>query len=171
PEALLRPPQEGVALGVAPVLPLDVPAVGPLGAELVDLHGVVDDKIGGEPRIYLLRVPARGRHGAAQRCEVHDRRDAGEVLHEDPGGNEGDPGPWGTRGPAGEGGDVVGGDIPGAAAPHQVLEKDLDGVRQRCEIDAYLVRHQAQAVDGDGSVGELQVNLSGGVHAPIMGTA
>jgi hypothetical protein len=44
-------------------------------------------------------------------------------------------------------------------------------VRQQGEVDARLIRHLGQAVDGDGSFGELQRGSAGRVHAPIMGTA
>jgi len=79
-ERLLGPPQQGVSLSVSLVLPLDVQAVGVGGAEVVDLHRVVDDEVGGDDRIDLLCVAAHRPNAVPHRCEVHHGRDAGKVL-------------------------------------------------------------------------------------------
>ena len=123
-ERLLRPAQERVALGVALVLPLDVGGVGTLRAEQVDLHRVVDDQVGGDERVDLGRVAAVASHRRAHRRQVDDRRNAGEVLHQDAGGHERDV--LRRGGPGGERGDVVVGDVARAGAPQQVLEQDLE---------------------------------------------
>ncbi len=62
---------------------------GEFRAELVDLHGVVDDEIDRNLRIDLGRVAAHARHLVAQRRQIHHRGHAGEVLHDHAGWFEG----------------------------------------------------------------------------------
>jgi hypothetical protein len=51
---------------------------------------VVDDQVGRDERVELLRVPAAPGHRVPQGGEVDDRGHAGEVLHQHPGGGEAD---------------------------------------------------------------------------------
>jgi hypothetical protein len=88
-EGGLAPLQEGVALAVALELQQRVGVIG-VGAELVHLHGVVDDQLGRLQRIDLFRIAAQGLHGVAHGGEIDDGGHAGEVLHEDAGGHVGD---------------------------------------------------------------------------------
>ncbi len=136
-EGLLRPAQERVALAVALVLALDVDEERGVGAELVDLHGVVDDEVGRHERVDARRVAAHLGHRVAHGGEVDDARHAGEVLEDHPGRHERQLGLGRLRGiPVRERADVVGAHqvgLRGGAAQH-VLEQDLDGVRQVVEV-------------------------------------
>ena len=89
-ERLLAPFQELVALLVALIFELDIAVEGHRRAELVDDDGVVDDEVDRHQRIDLLRVAAERCHGVAHRGEVDDRRNAGEILHQDAGRPVGD---------------------------------------------------------------------------------
>ncbi len=81
-ESVRAPFEEFVALAVARIFKLDVLAERPGVAELVDHHAVVDHQIDRDQRIDLLRIAAELRHRVAHRCQVDDRRHAGEVLHQ-----------------------------------------------------------------------------------------
>ena len=130
-ERLLRPAEEGVALAVALVLAVDVDAEGVGHAEGVDLDRVVDDEVDGEQGVHALRVDAASMRLGAQRGEVGDDGDAGEVLEEDAGGQEGKLSRRERAGrPGGEGADVVLGDDCAVEAAEEVLEEDADGERQ-----------------------------------------
>ena len=89
-ERLLAPAEERVALVVALELELAFCPNACDVRELVDLHRVVDDEVGGRERVDLLGVAAQRRDRLAHRGEVDDRRDAGEVLQEDARGLERD---------------------------------------------------------------------------------
>ncbi len=80
-EGVLAPAQELVALTVALEFTRGVDRERIGGAEGVDLNRVVDDELGWDERLDLRRVAAERGHRVAHRREVHDRRDAGEVLH------------------------------------------------------------------------------------------
>ena len=73
-ERLLRPAQERVALAVALVLALDVDEERRVRAELVDLHRVVDDEVGGDERVDPRRVAADLGDRVAHGGEVDDAR-------------------------------------------------------------------------------------------------
>jgi hypothetical protein len=89
-EAVLPPAQERVALLVALELALGVDPERVAGAEGVDLHGVVDDQLGGHERVdrrgVALVVGDRVAHGG----EVDHGGHAREVLHHHARGGEGD---------------------------------------------------------------------------------
>jgi len=78
-ERLLSPFERTVSLAVALVLQFDVLLVGVRGAEVVDLHAVVDHEVtryiwfddGGILAFSVGRRP--------ERCEVDDRGDTGEI--------------------------------------------------------------------------------------------
>ena len=89
-EGRLGPAQELVALAVAVVLARDVEGERARRPELVDLDRVVDDEVGRDERVDLGRVVAEVAHRVAHDRQVDDRRDAGEVLEEDPRGHERD---------------------------------------------------------------------------------
>ena len=139
-EGALRPPKQGVALAVSPVLMLDVALVGRTRAEGVDLHGVVDHEVDRHLRIDTRGVAAAPRDGGAQRRQVDDGGDAGQVLHDHAGRHERELRALGGGRPVGERPDVGIGHMLGPGAAHEVLEKDADGVRQprriRDRIDA-----------------------------------
>ena len=130
-ERLLAPAQEAEPLAVALELDLHVPGerVGP--AEHVGHHGVVDDQLGGDERVDLRRVAAQGLHGLAHGGQVDDGRDAGQVLQDHPGRGELDLGVGLLAGiPLRERADVVGGDVGAVLVAEQVLQQDLQAVRE-----------------------------------------
>ena len=99
--------------------------------EVIDLDRVVDDQLDGLERIDLSRVAAEPDDAVAHRGEVDDRRNAGEVLEQDPGRHERDLLRRLARDvPPGERLDVVGVDEPAVLPPEQVLQQDLQRVRQ-----------------------------------------
>ena len=129
-EGALSPAQELVALLVALVLEVDVALEGVGAAEHVDDHRVVDDQLGGRERVHLRRVAAELGDGLAHRGEVDDAGDAGEVLHDHPGGGELDLGVrLGGRVPAGQRADVVRGDVRTVLGAQQVLQQHLEAER------------------------------------------
>ena len=89
-EGGLAPAQERVALAVALELELGVALERePLG-EHVHLDRVVDHELDRHERVDPGRVAAEVLHRVAHRGQVHDRRHAGEVLHQHARGREGD---------------------------------------------------------------------------------
>ena len=127
----LTPPQKRVALAVALELELGVAPKREALAEHVDLDRVVDDQLDRDERVDLRGVAAELRDRVAHRGEVDDRRDVGEVLHEHAARGERDlRRRLGRRIPSGERLDVAGRDLLAALGPQQVLEQDLQRVRQ-----------------------------------------
>ncbi len=127
----LAPAQELVALPVALVLQLDVAGERVLAAEQVGDHRVVDHQLGRGERVHLGRVATQVPYGLAHGGQVDHARHAGEVLHQHPGRGELDlHAGVGGRVPAAERADVVGGDVRAVLGPQQVLQQDLQGVRQ-----------------------------------------
>jgi hypothetical protein len=133
-ERLLRPSQQRVPFPVAPVLPLDVRLVRLRGAEQVDLHRVIDDQIHVHQRGDPGRVAAGALHRRSHRGQVDDRGHAREVLHQHPRGHEGKVGARRLPRPGRERPNVILGDVAGAGAAEQVLEQDLDGMREPVEL-------------------------------------
>ncbi len=110
-EGVLAPAEEGVPLAIALELQLSVDGEGPRRPGLVDLDGVVDDQLDRLERVDLPRITAQPLHRVAHGGQVHDCRNAGEVLQQDPAGPEGDLGlGLGLGVPRGQGFDVVGRD-------------------------------------------------------------
>ena len=148
-EGGLGPPQELVPLAVALVLALDVEGEGAGRPVMIDLDGVVDHQVGGHERVDPGRVAA----------EFHDRRNAGEVLHDDPGGHERDldgrcaRGGRGARLPSCESDDVGLSDDPAAGVPENVLEQDLDRdwqtaqIRGQCGLRTAALRQSGESVE------------------------
>ncbi len=134
-EGGLGPAQQLVALAVALVLALDVEGESIGGAVAIDLDRVVDDQVGGHERVDAGRVAAQLGHGVAHGRQVHHRRDAGEVLEDDPGRHERDLHLGGAgsgsraRPPGRQGGHVGLPHDPAAGVAEHVLEQDLDGHR------------------------------------------
>src|SRR5688572_21444787 len=89
-EGELAPAEEFVSLAVAGEFQLDVEVERGVGAEVVDLHRVVDHQVDRHERVDLFRVAAESLHGGSHGGEVDDAGDAGEVLQDDAGGFEGD---------------------------------------------------------------------------------
>ena len=138
-EGGLAPAQERVALPVSLVVSLGVHLEGALVAERVDLHRVVDDQIDVDLRVDRRGVPAQLLHRVAHRRQVDHGRDSGEVLHQHPGGLEGDlDGGIRLRVPAGDRLDVVSAVGGPVLQPQGILEQDLERVRQPRGVELLL---------------------------------
>ena len=143
-EGLLAPAQEGVALAVALVVALLVDREGLLVAEGVDLDRVVDDQVDVDQRVDRRRVAAEVLHRVAHRGEVDHGGHAGEVLHQHPGGLEGDlDRGLGLRVPGGDRLDVVRGDRLAVLEAQRVLEQHLERVGQAGDVELRLQRVEA----------------------------
>jgi len=125
----LPPAEERVALLVALEFPLDVGRKRAFLPEHVNHHRMVDHQIDRRERVDLAGVPAEGRHRVAHRGEVDDRGHAGEVLHQHPRRTKHDL-PRGSGRPRRQRLHIVGADGAAVLAAQQVLEQDLQGVRQ-----------------------------------------
>ena len=135
-ESGLRPAQQLIALAVAVVLALDIEGERAGRPELVDLDRVIDDEVGRDERIDLGRVAAEVGHRITHDRQVDDRRDAGEVLEEDPGRHERDLRLGRRAGaPRQERLHVLRPDHAAARVAQQVLEQDLDRDREAGEVD------------------------------------
>ena len=141
----LGPAQELVALAVAFVLALDVERERPGRPEPIDLDRVVDDEVGRHERVDRRRIAAEVGHRVAHDREVHDRRDAREVLQDDPRRHERDLGLGRLARAARRSGSSTSASRDDAAAgvAEQVLEQDLDRDRGRAEVDAIRRRRRA----------------------------
>jgi len=136
-ERALAPAQELVALAVALVLDLHVALERIGGAEDVGDHGVVDDHLGRRERVDPGGVAAEVGHRLAHRGEVNHARHAGEVLHDDARRGELDLLAGSGPGvPAGQRRDVVRGDILPVLGTQQVLQQDLQAVREGADVKA-----------------------------------
>ena len=127
----LAPAEERVALAVAVVLELGVQLQRVGRAEVIHLHRVIDDELHGLQRVDLLRVAAERDDAVAHRGEIHDAGHAREVLQQDARGHERDfLLPRRRDVPARQRAHVVGLHEPAIFAAQQVLEQDLQRVRQ-----------------------------------------
>ena len=89
-ESLLTPAQKLIALKVALHLQFHVQVKGVVGTEVINHHRMVYDQIDRRKRVDLLRIAAAVCHGIAHRCQIHNRRHAGEILHQHTSRTEGD---------------------------------------------------------------------------------
>ena len=134
-EGALAPAQERVALAVPLELALGVLEHGQAGAELVDLHGVVDDELGRDLRVDRRRIAAQGDHRLAHRGEVDDRGHAREVLEEDARRAERDLVlRLGLGVPLGDGTHLLGAAVAQRLRAEDVLEQDAKRVRKPRDI-------------------------------------
>ena len=156
-EGLLAPAQEGVALAVAAELERGVEVGGVALEVVIDLDRVIDDELDRLERVDLPRVAAELHDTVAHGREIDHRGHAGEVLQQHARGREGNLllGA-GTDVPAGERLDVLGIDEPRVLAAQQVLEQDLQRVRQPGHVReaGLLERRQAEDVEGVAPDGE-----------------
>ena len=150
-EGFLAPAEERVALAVAAELEGRV-QVGRVALHIVvDLHGVVDDEFDRLQRVDLAWIAAELDDAVAHGRQVDNCRHSGEVLEQHPGRREGDLLlRAGTDIPAGQRLDVVRIDEPRVLAAQQVLEQDLQRVRQPRDVGktGLLKRGQAEDVEG-----------------------
>src|SRR6185437_10735058 len=115
----------------------------------IDLDRVVDHQVDVDQRVDRGGVAADLGHRVAHRGEVDDGRNAGEVLHQDAGGLEGDL-------DARLGGGVPGGDRLDVGLRHRhpvlepqhVLQQHLDRVRQAGDVEALLQRVEPEDLVG-----------------------
>src|SRR6202034_582704 len=84
------PAEQLVALDVALVLDGDVGVVGLRVARALDDHGVVDHQLDGHERVDAGSAAPEAGQRVAHGGQVDDAGHAGEVLHEDALGREGD---------------------------------------------------------------------------------
>jgi len=89
-EGLLGPLDRTISLFVSLVLEFDVLFVGVLAAEVVDLDAVVDHEVAWDFGFDDRGLLARAIRSRAQRREVHDCGNAGQILKNDARGLEGD---------------------------------------------------------------------------------
>ncbi len=155
-ERPLRPPQQGVPLAVALELEVGIHLERRRGAELVHDHRMVDHELGGEERFDLLRVAAHLLHRVAHGGEVHHRRHAGEILHEDARRHEGDlvVGRL-LRVPARQALDFGRRHRAAVLAAQQVFEQDAERVRQARDGEAAPLE-RVQPIDLEGAAGGLE---------------
>ena len=158
---LSAPAQELVALAVAGELDIGVALQGQLGAEEIDLDRVVDDQIDQDQRVDPLGVAAEQLDGIAHGGQIDDARDAGEVLHDDAGGHEGQIARVGVGGlPAGQTLDVIFGDEIAIDVAQNGFEQNLDGEGQARQAGGQAQLGQA----GQTVVLVLGVELSAGAE-------
>ena len=149
-EGLAAPFQEFIALAIALELALGVVEQSEAGAEVVHLHRMVDDQIDRDQGIDLGGVAAHAGHGVAQRRQIDDRRDAGEILHDDARRLE-----WHlfalglARLPIGQGDDVILGDLEAVALSQRRLEQHFDRVGQARDVGDAALLQRAQAIHRD----------------------
>ncbi len=153
-ERILAPAQEHITLAVAVVLEAGIELERIGGAEVVDLHRVVDDQFHRLQRVDARRVAAERGDAVAHRRQIDHAGHAGEILQQHAGRHERDlaVGVGRRRIPAGQGADVVGLHESAVLAPQQVLEEDAQRERQprHCgEVPGQ--RRQAEVVDGTAS--------------------
>ena len=144
-ERVLAPAQELVPLLVALELLLGVLVGGVELAEVVDLHGVVDDELGRDERLDLRRVAAELGDRVTHGGEVDDGRHAREVLQHHAGGREVDLGVGlGLGVPRGERLDRLLRHRAVALGAQQVLQQHLQGVRKARHVVLGLERVEAE---------------------------
>jgi hypothetical protein len=148
-EGLLGPAQQLVALAVATVLPVDVGLVRLGRPEQVHLDRVVDHQVHRDERVHVRRIAAGTLDGAAHRGEIHHGGNPREVLHQDPGGHEGEiprrPRPCRARAAV----FVV--HVARAAPAQEVLEEDLDRVRKPGDVGEPHLDERIEAIDVHGA--------------------
>ena len=166
-ERVLAPAQELVALAVTLVLEVDVECEAVALAEVVHLHGVVDDQLDGLQRIDPGRVAAKLDDAVTHGGKVDDRRHAGEILEQDPGGHERDLALGAALDvPARQRGDVLLLHERAVFLAEQVLQQDAQRVRQRRHPGepGRLEGRQAEVVHGLASDRESAPCLEGIGH-------
>ena len=139
-EGLLTPAQERIAFLVPGELQRRIQISGiPLGI-VVDLDGVVDHELDRLEGVDLGRVATQPDNTVTHGRKVHNRRDACEILEQHASWREGDLllHPAGTSQCPGP--DVLGIDKAAVLPPQQVLEQDLQRIRQPRELETRRAR-------------------------------
>jgi hypothetical protein len=83
PKALLTPAKEGVALDIALHFEFGVETECIARAEFVDLHGMIDHKLGRKHRVDLFRIATEFLDRVAHGCEIDHSRYARKILQQD----------------------------------------------------------------------------------------
>ena len=149
-ERALAPSQKRVAFLVTRELELGVLLERAGHAEVVHLHGVVDDQLDGLQRVDLVRVAAQAHDAVAHGGQIHHAGHAGEILQQDARGHERD---FALRGtlhvPRRQRLDVGLLDEPAILVPEQILQQNLERVRQAGHFRKPRGRQRRQAVHQD----------------------
>ena len=85
----LTPAQKCISLHVALKFQLRVEPESIDAAKIIDLHGMVDDQLGGEQRIDALGISAHALHRFAHCSQIDDCRHTSKILQQHPRGHEG----------------------------------------------------------------------------------
>ena len=129
-------------------LQVGVGAESEFGAEVVHLHRMIDDQLGGQQWIDLLGIAAHLHHGVAHGGQIDDGRNAGEILQQHPRRHEGD-----FRvnvrfqGPVRQRLDVLLANGDAILGAEQILQQNLERERQPGCLWMRLV-HGIEAVEG-----------------------
>ncbi len=120
-----RAPLQKLVTGAVPLeLDFHVEAQRVRGGPVIHLDGMIDDEGDGDERLDDGRILSQPLDRRPHRREIHEERDAGEVLQDDPRDHERNFGrSLGVRSPVGELGDVV---FPDAASIHVSQERLQD---------------------------------------------
>jgi hypothetical protein len=127
-------PRPGQCVGVVPVD--------------VDLDRVIDHQIDVHQRIDLGGIAPKLDHRVAARRDVHDGRNAGEVLKDHPCRDERNLAALGLRGPGRHGGDVGVGDQKAVVVAQRRLQEDADRVRKFGERGQTLLLERGETKIG-----------------------
>ena len=130
-ERLLAPFEEFVAFPVPDEFDRHVLVERGLRAGKIHLHRVVDDEIHRHQRLHHFRISTLGHGGITHRGHIHQQRNTGEILQNDPGDSERDLVIAGRlRIPAGEIRNIVFGDLFPIAVAQDGFEDDPDRNRE-----------------------------------------
>src|SRR5690348_17554733 len=139
-ERRLSPAQERVALAIALKLEDRVRMEGVGRAELIDLNGMVDDKLRRLQRIDRIRIAAEALHGITHRGKIDDGRNAGEVLHQHTRGSKRNFARWSGRGlPLREKADFVLADRFSILRAQQIFQQNSQRIGQVLGGDSLLI--------------------------------
>ena len=117
------------------------------GAEFVDLHGVIDDQLRGLQGIDQLGIAAQALHGIAHGGQIDDGGNAGEILHQNAAGREGDfLFRLGLAVPGGERAHFFFRDVASVFGAEQIFEQNTKGKRQVLGGDALFIE-RIEAID------------------------
>ena len=156
-KAVLAPAQKLVTLHVALKFHLGIEGKRHVGAELVDLHGMVDHQFGGQQGIDLFCVAAHFRDGVAHRREVRHGRHAGEVLQQHSRGHKRDlRALLGHRLPFRQRLDVLGLHESAVLLAQQVLEQNANRKRKLGHVADSPALERIQAINLIALVTDLQ---------------
>ena len=151
-ERLLAPAQELVALLVALELDLGVLLERGRGAEVVDLHRVIDHEVDRDQWVDALGIGAHAFDGFPHRGQIDHARHTREVLQDHTRRLEWQFDRLGTGGlPVREPFHVVLCDLIAVAMTKRGLEQHADRERELREVDAEFRGERAQRVDVDGA--------------------